>query len=184
MGRPKNFSRDGVLEKAIPVFWERGFADTSLQDLESATGVNKSGLYAEFKGKEDLFLESLRYYVASRPAKEILAAKPLGLSNVEKFLTIGYSCWDGQRGCFSVNSMREFAVLPPEAHEIVADSLMQIKRLLIKNIQAEGTKTDPAGIAEIVMTFFSGICIEQNLKGSKGSTNRKIESLMQMIRQL
>jgi AcrR family transcriptional regulator len=63
MGRPKNFSREGVLEKALPVFWSRGFADASLQDLEQATGVNKSGLYAEFKGKGDLFVQSLRYYL-------------------------------------------------------------------------------------------------------------------------
>jgi AcrR family transcriptional regulator len=51
MGRPKNFSREGVLEKALPVFWKHGFADTSLQDLEKATGVNKSGLYVEFADK-------------------------------------------------------------------------------------------------------------------------------------
>jgi hypothetical protein len=46
MGRPKNFRREEVLEKAIPVFWKRGFSDTSVQDLERATGVNKSGLYS------------------------------------------------------------------------------------------------------------------------------------------
>jgi AcrR family transcriptional regulator len=45
MGRPKEFSRDKVLEKAISVFWEKGFAETTVQDLESATGVNKSGLF-------------------------------------------------------------------------------------------------------------------------------------------
>jgi hypothetical protein len=38
-----------------------GFADTSLQDLERATGVNKSGLYAEFQTKKDLFLACLRH---------------------------------------------------------------------------------------------------------------------------
>jgi AcrR family transcriptional regulator len=62
MGRPKNFSREGVLEKALPVFWRRGFADASLHELEVATGVNKSGLYSEFKDKEDLFIQSLQYY--------------------------------------------------------------------------------------------------------------------------
>src|SRR5580658_1287599 len=66
MGRPKNFSRDEVLEKAMPVFWKHGFADTSLQDLERATGVNKSGLYAEFRDKEDLFVECLRHYLRAR----------------------------------------------------------------------------------------------------------------------
>ena len=47
MGRPKNFSREEVLGKAMPVFWRHGFADTTLQDLEQATGVNKAGLYTD-----------------------------------------------------------------------------------------------------------------------------------------
>jgi AcrR family transcriptional regulator len=54
-GRQKNFSREEVLEKAMPVLWTNGFSDTSLQDLERATGVNKSGLYTEFRDNEDLF---------------------------------------------------------------------------------------------------------------------------------
>jgi AcrR family transcriptional regulator len=49
MGLPKNFSREEVLEKAMPVFWKHGLADTSLQDPGRATGVNKSGLYREFQ---------------------------------------------------------------------------------------------------------------------------------------
>jgi TetR/AcrR family transcriptional regulator, copper-responsive repressor len=52
MGRPKSFTRDAVFEKALPVFWKRGFADASLRELETATGVNKSGLYSEFEDKE------------------------------------------------------------------------------------------------------------------------------------
>ena len=36
----------------VPVFWKHGYADTSVQELERATGVTKSGLYAEFAGKE------------------------------------------------------------------------------------------------------------------------------------
>jgi TetR/AcrR family transcriptional regulator, copper-responsive repressor len=39
MRRPKKFSREEVLKKAMPVFWTRGFSDTSLQDLERVTGV-------------------------------------------------------------------------------------------------------------------------------------------------
>ncbi|MEI9984454.1 MAG: helix-turn-helix domain-containing protein [Aliidongia sp.] len=48
-----------VLEKALPVFWTYGFARTTLPDLEQATGVNKSGLYAEFESKEALFSRML-----------------------------------------------------------------------------------------------------------------------------
>ena len=66
MGRPKNFSREQVLEKALPVFWKHGFADTKVEDLEKATGVNKSGLYSEFSSKEEIFIESLKHYLTER----------------------------------------------------------------------------------------------------------------------
>src|SRR5271170_5319725 len=119
MGRKRLFSRESVLDKAIPVFWAKGYADTSLQDLEQATGVNKSGLYTEFKDKEDLFLASLERYVQTRGA-EVLTAQPLGWGNIERFLRLGFGCDDNQRGCFAVNSMREPAGLPAEAQEIIS----------------------------------------------------------------
>src|SRR5258708_31931699 len=89
MGRPRNFSREEVLEKAMPVFWKHGFSDTSLQDLERATGVNKSGLYAEFRDKKDLFVECLRYYLATQEKRGLLTKEPLGWKNVETFLKNG-----------------------------------------------------------------------------------------------
>jgi hypothetical protein len=98
MGRPKNFSREEVLEKAMPVFWKHGFSDTSLQDLEGATGVNKSGLYTEFRDKEDhtefrdkedLFVACLRHYIESQEKRGLLTKEPLGWNNVEAFLKNG-----------------------------------------------------------------------------------------------
>src|SRR3979490_2746911 len=80
MGRPKNFNREGVLEKALPLFWRSGFAEASLHELEVATGVNKSGLYSEFKDKEDLFMQSLQYYLENLEKKRLPNAAPLGLN--------------------------------------------------------------------------------------------------------
>jgi AcrR family transcriptional regulator len=89
MGRPKGFNREEVLEKAMPVFWKHGFADTSLQDLERATGVNKSGLYTEFRDKEDLFMACLRHYLESQGKRGLLTKEPLGWKNVETFSKMG-----------------------------------------------------------------------------------------------
>jgi hypothetical protein len=80
MGRPKNFSREGVLEKTIPVLWKHGFADTSLQDLERAAGAIKSGLYAKFKGKEDLILASSRHYFGPAVGKKFSGASMMTLA--------------------------------------------------------------------------------------------------------
>ena len=118
MGRPKTFRREEVLEKAMHVFWKHGFADTSLQELERATGVNKSGLYTEFRDKEDLFVACLRHYLDSQAKRGLLTKEPLGWNNVETLLKNGPLSKGEQQGCFSVNSMRSSRSLPDEAHAV------------------------------------------------------------------
>ena len=182
MARPKNFSRAGVLEKALPVFWKHGFADASLQELEKATGVNKSGLYSEFSGKEDLFLESLRFYLERLPSLSLLMAEPLGWNNIEQFLKLGPCNLEGQKGCFAISSMRELAILPPAATEILGRSRVQLRQLIARNIEAEKPKLVVDDLAGMVMTFFAGLSVEQNLKSSRASIGRKVDGLMQVLR--
>jgi TetR/AcrR family transcriptional regulator, copper-responsive repressor len=184
MGRPKSFSREEVLEKAMPVFWKQGFAGTSLQDLEQATGVNKSGLYTEFRDKEDLFLGCLRYYLDSLGKRGLLTKEPLGWKNVETFLKDGPVNKGDRQGCFGVNSMREFAILPDGASGAVAESRALVLHQLAMNIEAEKTKMTPSAIAEMVLSFFSGLCIERNLKSEKASPARKVENFMAALRNL
>jgi TetR/AcrR family transcriptional regulator, copper-responsive repressor len=184
MGRPRGFSREQVLEKAMPVFWKHGFADTTLQELEQATGVNKSGLYTEFRDKEDLFVACLRHYLESQGKRGLLTKEPLGWKNIESFLKNGPLNKEEQQGCFSVNSMREFAILPDEAYGVVTENRTLLERLLAMNIEAEKTKMAPSAIAEMVLSFFSGLCIERNLKSGKASSNRKIENFMTALRSL
>jgi TetR/AcrR family transcriptional regulator, copper-responsive repressor len=184
MGRPKNFSREEVLEKAMPVFWTHGFSHTSLQDLERATGVNKSGLYTEFRDKEDLFVACLRHYLESQEKRGLLTREPLGWNNVETFLKNGPFNKGKQQGCFSVNSMREFAILPAEAYAVVTENRALLQRLLAMNIEAEKPRMSPSAIAEMVLSFFSGVCIERNLKSDKASSTRKIENFMTALRNL
>jgi AcrR family transcriptional regulator len=181
MARPRNFSREGVLEKALPVFWRHGFADASLHALEKATGVNKSGLYSEFSGKEDLFLESLRFYLDSLPALKLLTVEPLGWDNIEQFLKLGPGTAEGQKGCFAVSSLRELAILPPEAIEILGQARAQLKQLIAKNVEAEKPKADVSDVASIVLTFFTGLSVEQNLKSSRAATGRKVDHLMRVL---
>ncbi|MEY2615569.1 MAG: TetR/AcrR family transcriptional regulator, copper-responsive repressor [Verrucomicrobiota bacterium] len=184
MGRPKNFSREGVLEKALPVFWKHGFANTSLQELEKATGVNKSGLYAEFADKGDLYLESLRHYLRKRQEEEFLTAKPLGWNNIERFLKLAPCSLEGGKGCFSVNSMNQFAVLPPAAQEIVSKGRAFIKDLIARNVKAEKPTMKPTALAEMILTFFIGISMEQHLNFGKAAMNRKVDDFMKVVRQL
>jgi AcrR family transcriptional regulator len=152
--------------------------------LEKATGVNKSGLYAEFADKGDRYLESLRHYLRKRQKEELLTAKPLGWKNIERFLKLGPCSLEGQKGCFSVNSMNQFAVLPPGAQEIVSKSRAFLKDLIARNVEAETPVMKPTVLAEMILTFFTGISMEQHLKGGKATMNRKVDDFMKAVRKL
>src|SRR3984893_15433162 len=164
MGRPKSFSREQVLEKAMPVFWTHGYSDTSLQDQERTLLLPKSGMYTEFRDKEDLFVACLRHYLKGQEKRGLLTKEPLGWKNVETFLKNGPLNRGEQQGCFSINSMREFAILPDEAYGVVTENRALLERLLALNIEAEKPCMAPSAIAEMVLSFFSGLCIERNLK--------------------
>ncbi len=182
MGRRKQFTREDVLDKAISVFWKHGLAETSVQDLEQATGVRKSGLYAEFEDKDDLFVASMHQYLDVLMARGTLTKKPLGWSNVQNFLKLCYGSW-GQKGCFSVNSMREFSDLPPKARQLMVANVMKIHRLLVENLTAGREDGDGnESLAGLVITFFCGICLEQNLGPERAQITKKIEDFMQLIR--
>jgi AcrR family transcriptional regulator len=182
MGRPRKFSREGVLEKALPVFWKYGFARTTLPDLEVATGVNKSGLYSEFESKEALFLACLDYYFENRPGLAILSTQPLSWNNIQRFLEEAPSCSLEERGCFSVNSMREVSSLPEQARQTMLDGRNRLKRSLKQNIEAEKPSMDAGAICEIISVFFSGLCIEANLDPDRRRSREKIDKLMRMLR--
>ena len=103
-------------------------------------------------------------------------------TNVESFLKVCYGSW-GQKGCFSVNSMREFADLPPKARQIRVASVMKAHQLLIENLAAaRGSRDDNDSLAGLIVTFFSGICLEQNLGPDRARITKKIDAFMRLIR--
>jgi AcrR family transcriptional regulator len=169
------------MERAIPVFWKHGFAGTSVQDLEKATAVNKSGLYSEFKDKEDLFLASLKHYMNNTKAFEVLEQEPLGWGNIENFLTVGQVC-TGQRGCFLVNSLRDLNDLPPSAKQLVADHIKKIKNVLAANARAAGSKIPPEALADMVMTFHSGLSNLPYFGVSAASAAERIQQFLKLIK--
>jgi TetR/AcrR family transcriptional regulator, copper-responsive repressor len=61
-GRPRTFDRDAALEKAMLLFWERGFEGTSMDELTAAMGMSPSSLYSAFGGKEQLYREAVDRY--------------------------------------------------------------------------------------------------------------------------
>ncbi|GHO90235.1 TetR family transcriptional regulator [Reticulibacter mediterranei] len=62
MPRNKEFDPQAALDRAMMVFWEKGFTETSYEDLVQATGVNRYGLYSTFGDKQEFFLKTIDHY--------------------------------------------------------------------------------------------------------------------------
>jgi hypothetical protein len=114
----------------------------------------------------------------------LLTREPLGWNNIEQFLKTAPCTIDGQKGCFSVSSIREFPILPPKAVEVISQSFADLKRLVTENIEAEESRMNANELADLVVTFFTGLNLEQNLKASRASITRKVENFMMLIRQM
>ena len=59
----KRFDKDNVPDRAMRVFWERGYEANSIDDLLKATGINRGSLYGTFGDRRSLFLSALDRYV-------------------------------------------------------------------------------------------------------------------------
>ena len=72
--------------------------------------------------------------------------------------------------------------MPTEAVGIITRSRNKLKRLIAKNIEVERPKINADSLAELVLTFFTGLSMEHNLSSSRRSIVRKIDDLMSMVR--
>src|SRR5246500_1572066 len=77
-GRPRAFDPDAALDRAMHVFWAKGYEGASLSNLTRAMQINRPSLYAAFGNKEQLFRRVLDRYMNGPVAwfsKALLAPK-------------------------------------------------------------------------------------------------------------
>lgn len=109
MPRQKEFDPERVLEKAMGVFWEKGYHATSVRDLVERMGINRFSMYDTFGGKRQLFLAALDRYTR-RTRDGMLGAlerSDQGLPAIRQYLMSvvdEYSARSGWRGCLMINS--------------------------------------------------------------------------------
>lgn len=108
-GRPRSFSREDALRRAMEIFWDKGFDNTSLADLTRVMGLNPPSLYAAFGSKAKLFLEAVDLYGRTDGAGiwEFLDSAPTAKDAVHDLLrrsAENFTQWDEPRGCMVVLS--------------------------------------------------------------------------------
>jgi AcrR family transcriptional regulator len=137
MSRNKAYNTDDVLEKAMHVFWNNGYEQTSVRLLEKEMGINQFSIYSSFTSKHNLFVESLkkyREYVNKNVYGDLL--KPgARIKDLELFL---YRFADDKKsvkknkGCLVVNTTGEINPMDDEITIELINYYMFIKEMLKK----------------------------------------------------
>jgi AcrR family transcriptional regulator len=169
-GRPPAFDRERALERAMRVFWKRGYEGASLHELTEAMGIRPPSLYAAFGNKQKLFQEALRLYLAGPASfmKEALQEKT-ALRVVERVLrgsaeflggpATRYGCMTIQAGMVggagSVAVRRRLLALRARGQEELR------QRFLRAQEEGDLPKAVDAGqLARYVTTVFQGMAVQ------------------------
>ncbi|KAA3626697.1 MAG: TetR/AcrR family transcriptional regulator [Proteobacteria bacterium] len=132
MPRPKNFDIEQTLERAVGIFWRKGYAATSIQDLLDEMGLNRGSLYATYGGKRRLFATAVDRYRQDVVAPRLVAmeSETAGLSEIRNFFEAflervrsGHSRY----GCLMTNTCVELAPHDPAMAAKARQNLARIE---------------------------------------------------------
>lgn len=160
-GRPRSFDPNVVLDKARAVFWNQGYAATSLDDLAAATGLNRPSLYAAFGDKRALYLAALgrsRDEALTAMGRALATDAPLGSLMgriLERTVEVYRSGEVAQRGCFLIGTAVTQAVEDAEIRELVADFIARTEKVFRDRFEAAADELAPGvqpGAAATMMT--------------------------------
>ena len=182
IGRPRTFDMDQALDRALDVFWRKGYEGASICDLTAAMGINPPSLYAAFGKKEGLFRKALDRYAETRAGfvREALARPKARdgiaalLNGTADFLTD--KC--NPAGCLLVQGIAGAG----EHAQCIRDELSARRaasekaiRERLKQAKAEGElpkDADPAALARFIATVTQGMAVQAAAGATRAELRR------------
>ncbi|WP_219374647.1 TetR/AcrR family transcriptional regulator [Bacillus mycoides] len=170
MARLREFDKEKALDAAMQLFWEKGYAATSLSDLTAKMEIQRPSLYAAFGDKEGLFEAALRRYTNLHAAS--IRTKLQKEQSVKEAIRIFFENMveeeykkESNKGCFCINTMVEiaphnekFEVLTRE-HQMYLSVIFQ--ELITKGIQSGELQSDvnAKALAQTLVTSLIGLTV-------------------------
>jgi TetR/AcrR family transcriptional repressor of nem operon len=192
MARTKEFDPDKTLDKALALFWHKGYAETSMRDVVAHTGVAHAGLYSVFGSKRDLFRAALERHLEVNLAElsAQLAAPESGRAELEQFFwTMLNIIQTGnfEDGCFMANSAVAFGTEPGDILDIFNDHVERMEanfRIALENAVARGevrADLDPLAVADLLVTLFNGMAVLARGGSGYGRIERGIRTALSIL---
>ena len=192
MPKTKQFDPEQALDRAMHLFWEKGYAATSMQDLVDHMGLSRSSMYDTFVDKQTLFHQALQRYLAQNGGlyaeiERVIAAgeavKPF-LRRFFQTLAAEARTVPGNRGCFAANATAEKEQLPPPTQAILLqhkDAFTAALTRLLTYGQARGeiaAGQRPEALAAYLYMFMNGMRLVSRLDAAPDFLDPAVEAAL------
>jgi AcrR family transcriptional regulator len=186
LGRPRAFDAEKALDRAMQVFWRKGYLGTSLSDLTEAMGINRPSLYAAFGNKKSLFRKALNRY-AKGPSSYLGEAlqEPTARAVIERLLrgvvdllsdprTPPTCLWvHGALSCGDDSMRKEFAAQRVAG---LAELRTRLKRAVVDGDLPPGSDVDT--LAHYVQTVNFGLTVQASTGATRKELLRIVETAL------
>jgi len=180
--RTKDFDEQEILQKAVRLFWQKGYNGTSMQDLIDGLGIGRSSIYHAFGDKHTLYVKALELY-QREGTKRLVEAINTGPSiqdairNLMKMTTSDRVPCGIPESCFKVNAGVEVAVDDEEVLKLLQEDDVIIEKALytaIKQQQDSGKLSaakDPRALARFICNTIAGMRVYAKTNNDKAFFN-------------
>ena len=194
-GRPRAFDKDQALERALLLFWSRGYGATSVQDLVDALALERGSLYGAFGDKRQFYLAAVQLYwdTYERRLLTALEAGPV-LPALREVLTHPtraqeYASDVGvPQGCMIGNTTAELVPHDTEARDLVARSHARFSQIVadaLRRAQATGEVTQaatPEAQAQLLLFTVQGLSLVSRTGLDTSAALAAIDALIDALR--
>ncbi|MBT1702611.1 TetR/AcrR family transcriptional regulator [Chryseosolibacter indicus] len=159
MPRNVEFNEEEAIQKAMEVFWEKGYNATSLRDLTDAMKINSSSLYNTIGDKQELFVRCVKHYtdIRKRDLQKRLASSKSPFTILVDYINDAVDVIiSGDNSCMAVKTAFEVATNDQRVKDILKEdsgSAYQFLYTLIKKAIEEG-EISPEEDAEVLADYF------------------------------
>ncbi|MBK5350208.1 TetR/AcrR family transcriptional regulator [Bacillus sp. TH44] len=193
MARLREFDKEKALDAAMQLFWEKGYAATSLSDLTAKMEIQRPSLYAAFGDKEGLFEAALRRYTNIHAAS--IRTKLQKEQSVKEAIRIFFENMveeeykkESNKGCFCINTMAElaphnekFEVLTRE-HQMYLSVIFQ--ELITKGIQSGELQSDvnAKALAQTLVTSLIGLTVLMKSRPERSVVDNSVCIILSLLK--
>jgi len=189
MAGVRQFDEEAMLDKALTLFWQKGYAATTMQELAVVTGVQRGSLYHAYQGKDALFLKVFDLYMDRflAQAGKALDQPDLSVALTAFFAFVIDSMTSGEptRGCLTSKTALSGDMIEEPIRLVLATLIDKLEDVLearlVQNGQGAALTLTPFEAARLIATFTRGLVVIERVHQDKPRLLATADTLVRLL---